>query len=102
MNNAGLSLFKSSTTVTEQDISSVMGTNFEASFHLSQLAYPLLKASESGSIVFISSVAGLTSLPFGTLYGASKGIKLKFKTSIFQFTSKFMRAQILYQFIDFS
>ncbi|XP_022159091.1 senescence-associated protein 13-like isoform X2 [Momordica charantia] len=72
VNNAGLSLFKSSTAVTEQDISCVMGTNFEASFHFSQLAHPLLKASESGNIVFISSVAGVTSFPFGTLYSASK------------------------------
>ena len=75
MNNAGrtLSSLKSTVEVTEEDISSVMSTNFESSFHFSQLAYPLLKASGNGSIVFISSVSGLTALPFSTPYAASKG-----------------------------
>ncbi|KAK7834174.1 tropinone reductase like protein [Quercus suber] len=35
-----------------------MSTNFESAYHSSQLAYPLLKASGAGSIVFVSSVAG--------------------------------------------
>ncbi|KAA0044114.1 tropinone reductase-like protein [Cucumis melo var. makuwa] len=74
VNNAGrtLSSLKSTVEVTEEEISSVMSTNFEASLHFSQLAYPLLKASGNGSIVFISSVSGLMALPFSTPYAASK------------------------------
>ena len=48
---------------TAEDISTIMGTNFESAYHLSQLAYPLLKASGSGNMVFISSIAVLKSLP---------------------------------------
>ncbi|PON75621.1 Short-chain dehydrogenase/reductase [Parasponia andersonii] len=37
-----------------------------------QLAHPLLKASGAGSIVFISSVAGVVSLNTGSIYAATK------------------------------
>ena len=50
-----------------------MSTNFESAYHLSQLAHPLLKASAAGSIVFISSVAGVTSVSVGSIYSATKG-----------------------------
>jgi len=50
-----------------------MTVNLDSSFHLCQLAYPLLKASEKGSIVFLSSVAGVTSMGTGSVYAASKG-----------------------------
>uniref|UniRef100_A0A1D1YHV8 Tropinone reductase At1g07440 n=2 Tax=Anthurium amnicola TaxID=1678845 RepID=A0A1D1YHV8_9ARAE len=50
-----------------------MGTNFESAFHLCQLAYPSLRASGMGSIVFISSVAGLVALPSGSVASATKG-----------------------------
>ncbi|KAH7524409.1 tropinone reductase homolog isoform X1 [Ziziphus jujuba] len=73
VNNAGILLLKNVTDITAQELSTIMGTNFESSFHLSQLAYPLLKASGNGNIVFNSSVAGLMALPFTTIYAASKG-----------------------------
>ena len=51
-----------------------MTTNFESAYHLSQLAHPLLKASGAGSIVFISSVAGVVSLNIGfSIPSAAKG-----------------------------
>ncbi|KAF5202929.1 NAD(P)-binding Rossmann-fold superfamily protein [Thalictrum thalictroides] len=49
-----------------------MATNVESVFHLSQLAYPLLKASGNGSIVFIFSVGGVVALENATIYGATK------------------------------
>ncbi|KAF5179756.1 Tropinone reductase-like protein [Thalictrum thalictroides] len=51
----------------------MMATNFESCYHLCQIAHPLLKASGNGSIVFISSIAGLTGFIVGTIYSASKG-----------------------------
>lgn len=51
----------------------LMATNLESSYNLCQLAYPLLKASGSGNIVFISSVAGLVHIFSGSIYGATKG-----------------------------
>jgi len=50
-----------------------MGTNFESGYHLCQLAYPLLKESGYGSIVFISSVGGLKAFDACSIYAASKG-----------------------------
>ncbi|KAL0708353.1 hypothetical protein Bca4012_074779 [Brassica carinata] len=42
-------------------------------FYTDLLIHPLLKASGSGSIVFISSVAGVVSCSVGSIYGATKG-----------------------------
>lgn len=53
-----------------------MATNLESAFHLSQLAHPFLKASGSGSIVFMSSAAGVVHINVGSIYGATKGIYL--------------------------
>lgn len=50
-----------------------MTTNLESAYHMCQLAHPLLKASGMGSIVFISSVAGVVALNSGTIYAATKG-----------------------------
>lgn len=49
-----------------------MATNIESAYHLCQLAHPLLKSSGVGSIVFISSVAGVLSIGTGSVYAASK------------------------------
>ncbi|PIA50820.1 hypothetical protein AQUCO_01200229v1 [Aquilegia coerulea] len=58
---------------TAEDFSLIMTANFEAGYHLCQLAHPLLKSSGEGSIVFISSIAGQTAIGPGCLYGATKG-----------------------------
>ncbi|CAI0470640.1 unnamed protein product [Linum tenue] len=59
VNNAASIVMKSCLDHTSEDYSSVVGTNLESPYHLCQLGHPLLKASEQGSVVFISSVAGL-------------------------------------------
>ncbi|MQL81256.1 hypothetical protein Taro_013710 [Colocasia esculenta] len=76
VNNAGMSLWKTTLEHSTEEFSAVMATNVEASFHLCQLAYPLLKASGTGSIVFISSVAGLVALHSMIAYAASKGCEV--------------------------
>ncbi|XAR68916.1 hypothetical protein NMG60_11000330 [Bertholletia excelsa] len=73
VNNAACTLLKHATEVTAEDYSNLMRTNVESPYHLCQLAHPLLKASGAGSIVFISSVAGLTALPAISAYAATKG-----------------------------
>ncbi|KAH0881305.1 hypothetical protein HID58_068699 [Brassica napus] len=53
----------------------VTGNQRNRSLHTicaSLLIHPLLKASGSGSIVFISSVAGVVSCSVGSIYGATK------------------------------
>jgi Tropinone reductase 1 len=51
-----------------------MSTNLESAYHMSQLAYPLLRASGAGSIVFISSVASVVAVSSRmNIYSATKG-----------------------------
>ncbi|CAN4111711.1 unnamed protein product [Withania somnifera] len=73
VNNAGTTIPKEATNFTAQDYSIIMGTNFEASYNLCQLAHPLLKASGNASIVFNSSAAGVMAVPLSSIYAASKG-----------------------------
>ncbi|XP_028772992.1 tropinone reductase homolog isoform X3 [Neltuma alba] len=73
INNAGTSDVKESLDNKAEDISTMMSTNFEATYHLSQLAHPLLKASGDGAIVNISSISSAKVLPLVSAYAASKG-----------------------------
>ncbi|CAL2242832.1 unnamed protein product [Prunus armeniaca] len=72
VNNVGTNIRKPTTEYTSEEYSILMATNLESTYHLSQLAHPLLRASGAGSIVFISSVAGLVGIGSGTIYAASK------------------------------
>ncbi|KAG4934964.1 hypothetical protein JHK85_049883 [Glycine max] len=56
VNNVGTNVRKPTIEYTAEEYSKLMATNLDSAYHLSQLAYPLLKASGNGSIVFISSV----------------------------------------------
>ncbi|KAB1225794.1 hypothetical protein CJ030_MR1G026806 [Morella rubra] len=73
INNVGTNIKKTTREYTAEDFSFLMSTNLESAFHLCQLAYPLLRASGAGSIVFISSVAGQVSVPAASMYCATKG-----------------------------
>ncbi|CAI0393054.1 unnamed protein product [Linum tenue] len=77
VNNVGTSIVKASVDYTVEEFRWLMGTNLESAFHLSQLAHPLLKNSEGASLVFMSSVAGVASVSFGSVYGATKGKNTK-------------------------
>ncbi|XP_039129622.1 tropinone reductase homolog At5g06060-like [Dioscorea cayenensis subsp. rotundata] len=56
-----------------EECTHMMATNFESALHLSQLAHPLLKASSSGNIVFISTIGTFIVYQGGAIYSASKG-----------------------------
>jgi Tropinone reductase 1 len=74
INNVGTTIAKPTLEYTAEDFSFIMATNFESTYHLSQLAHPLLKASSAGSIVFVSSIAGVVSINIaGSIYAATKG-----------------------------
>ena len=70
---------------TAEDMSFLMGTNFESAYNICQLAHPLLKASGAGSIVFVSSVAGVLAVNVGSLYGAAKGKQNSLNYLLFHF-----------------
>ncbi|KAK8958962.1 hypothetical protein KSP40_PGU021153 [Platanthera guangdongensis] len=73
INNAAMGTSKQALDYTAEDYSSIMSTNFESVFHLSQLAHPLLKASGGAAVVHLSSIASLVAFPAGSLYSAAKG-----------------------------
>ncbi|XP_021904201.1 tropinone reductase homolog At5g06060 [Carica papaya] len=73
VNNVGTNIRKPTIEFSAEEYSKLMSTNLESMYHTCQLAHPLLKASGSGSIVFISSVAGLVHVGSGSIYGATKG-----------------------------
>ncbi|XP_060177149.1 tropinone reductase 1-like isoform X2 [Lycium barbarum] len=81
VNNAGVAIFKETKDFTAEDYNIIMGTNFEAAYHLCQIAHPLLKASENGNVIFVSSIASFSALPSLSLYSASKGCSKKSATS---------------------
>ncbi|KAJ8628934.1 hypothetical protein MRB53_022257 [Persea americana] len=73
VNNAGINIFKATVDYTAEEFSTIMATNFDSAYHLCQLAYPLLKLSGRGNIIFVSSSAGVVAGDVGTVYSASKG-----------------------------
>lgn len=72
INNVGTNIRKPTVDYSEEDYSFIMNTNFDSAFHMCQLAHPILKASGVGSIVFISSVAGVVAISSGVIYAATK------------------------------
>ncbi|XP_020571487.1 tropinone reductase 2-like [Phalaenopsis equestris] len=72
INNVGTNIRKPTVDYSEEEYSLIMNTNFDAAFHTCQLAHPLLKSSRMGSVVFISSVAGVVAISSGTIYAATK------------------------------
>ncbi|KAK1417609.1 hypothetical protein QVD17_26739 [Tagetes erecta] len=73
INSVGTGFIKPTIEYTPEEYSYLMAANFEPAYHMCQLAHPLLKASGVGSIVFISSVAGLVHCAVGSVYSAAKG-----------------------------
>eukprot|EP00257_Ricinus_communis_P005859 XP_002520509.3 LOW QUALITY PROTEIN: tropinone reductase homolog At5g06060-like [Ricinus communis] len=73
INNVGTNIYQPTLENTREDYSFIMSTNLESAYHLTQLAHPLLKSSGAGSIIFMSSVAGVVSVSFWSIYGATKG-----------------------------
>jgi tropinone reductase I len=72
VNNAGTNIRKKTPAFTEEEYRRVMDTNMHSVFALTRGAYPLMKKAGGGSIVNITSVAGLTSLGTGTPYAMTK------------------------------
>lgn len=72
INNVGTNIRKKTPEYTEAEYDFLMNTNLKAAFALCQLTYPLLRQSEAASIVNVSSVAGLTHVRSGAIYGMTK------------------------------
>lgn len=77
VNNAGTNIRKYTTEYSGAEYDHILNTNLRSAYELSQVAYPLLRASGKGKIVMVSSVSGLTHTSSGSLYGMSKAALLQ-------------------------
>ncbi|RXH80473.1 hypothetical protein DVH24_004387 [Malus domestica] len=68
---------RGTTDYTLEDFSTMMETNVESPYHLSQLAHHLLKASGNVSIVFVASIVGAVALPKLSTYAATKSVVIQ-------------------------
>jgi short-subunit dehydrogenase len=71
INNAGMGSFYTATTTPLADARAVFELNFFTPFSLVELAAPYLRRSR-GTIVNVSSIAGIIALPWLPVYSASK------------------------------
>ncbi|GAB3302638.1 SDR family oxidoreductase [Hymenobacter tenuis] len=72
VNNVGTNIRKPSVEYTAEEYRYLLATNLDSAWELSRGVQPLLKAAGGGSIVNISSVAGLTHVRTGAIYGMTK------------------------------
>jgi Tropinone reductase 1 len=72
VNNVGTNIRKKSTEYTKDEYEKVLNTNLISMFELSRSLFPLLKSASNSSVINISSVAGLTHLRTGPVYGMTK------------------------------
>ena len=72
VNNVGTNIRKPATEYSTEEYDFILNTNLRSAFELSRQFYPLLKASEQGNLVQIASVAGLTHVRTGAIYGMTK------------------------------
>jgi len=73
VNNSGINIRKRAEDFTEEQVMEILSTNFLSAFRCCRAFLPhLQKASAGAAVVNISSVAGVTHIPSGAAYGASK------------------------------
>jgi tropinone reductase I len=72
VNNVGTNNRKSTLDYNLDEYQALMATNLTSVFEMCQLAHPHLKVGGIGSIVNIGSIAGLTAVPTGAIYGMTK------------------------------
>ena len=73
VNNVGTNIRKPTIDYNDEELCFLLETNLKSTFKLSKELYPLVKKSGSGSVINISSVAGLTHVRTGSIYGMTKG-----------------------------
>jgi Tropinone reductase 1 len=72
VNNVGTNIRKKAEAYEDAEYLHLLSTNLTSAFHLSRLCYPMLKKAGESVIVNISSVAGLTHIRTGVIYGMTK------------------------------
>jgi NADP-dependent 3-hydroxy acid dehydrogenase YdfG len=82
INNAGAGNYKNLIETSVEEYDSLMDANMKSGFLFSRYAAPLLIEQKSGTILFISSVAGLQGVAGEAVYCASKFAQVGFAQSL--------------------
>jgi NAD(P)-dependent dehydrogenase (short-subunit alcohol dehydrogenase family) len=82
VNNAGYGLFGPFELASDAVIERQFATNVFGVFNVTRAALPALRAQGSGVIVNVASIGGLTTLPFNSLYHATKYAVVGFTESL--------------------
>lgn len=72
INNAGVGAYRPSWDMPMDEVRALMELNFFTVLGLTQMVVPHMRARRSGTIVNVGSIAGKMTLPWMTLYSASK------------------------------
>lgn len=82
VNNAGYGLFGPFETATDEQIHHQFATNVDGIFAVTRAVLPTLRRQGSGTIVNVASLGGLITLPFFSLYNATKFAVVGFTESL--------------------
>ncbi len=72
VNNAGFGSFGPIEDYSDEDLKQVFETNFFGAIRVTRAALPTMRAQRSGTIIMVSSISGLRTFPFLSVYSASK------------------------------
>jgi len=97
VNNAGIYRSDTVENTSVEDWDLVMDINAKGVFLGTKLAIPEMRKAGGGSIINISSVAGLVGNPFSSAYNASKGaVRLLTKSTAIQYAKDGIRANSIH------
>ena len=97
VNNAGIFLGNPVEDTTSQEWDQIMDINAKGVFLGTKLAIPEMRKAGGGSIINISSVAGLVGNPYSSAYNASKGaVRLLTKSTAIQYAKDGIRANSIH------
>lgn len=77
VNNVGTNIRRKTTEYNPEETAFIFQTNLLSAFNLTRKLYPNLQKSKQASVINISSVAGLTSLKTGVVYGMTKAAMIQ-------------------------
>lgn len=82
VNNVGTNIRKKTVDYSDNEFDYILNTNLKSAYELTRRLFPLLKKSGDASVINISSVAGLTSLKTGSVYGMTKAALIQLSRNL--------------------
>ncbi|GHO98965.1 short-chain dehydrogenase/reductase [Reticulibacter mediterranei] len=96
VNNAGYGLFGPFETATDEQIRRQFATNVDGIFTVTRAVLPAMRRQGSGMIINVASIGGLITLPFFSLYHATKFAVVGFTESLsFELAPRGIRAKVI-------